>query len=346
MKLLSTIVVALLALCPLVSVSALPTPSVVNEIASFTVPRSPSGLFFDEAASQLLYVLCGTQTNGDHYLYVMTTDGAEQCLITIPTAVGMSRVDGFYITHDNAKAYIVDSQGPIWADDEGRLGGSVYQVDWVDPCGCDTGTCTSTSVEWFPSVTEQWSLMAADVTAAEGGGTDEHFRNSGIVVVDDHFFGVNGVHPIDGSYSDSYPKSLVKVDITTGTVVESWPFDGATQIGRDVDMEGLTCGPDQCASSVYIGDEYNYIYQMDLETGNVTQEWDIIRIANVFVADRGIEALTYASTTGYFYAGIQNSAEIKVLELLDEVAEVTVELEDETTVSFLCHSFAPTWSGN
>lgn len=316
--------------------TALPTPSVVNEISFFSVARSPSGIFFDEDASNLLYVLCGTQTNGDHYLYVYTTDGMEKCLITIPESSGMSRVDGFYITHDDAQAYIVDSQGPIWADDEGRLGGSVYKVDWTDPCGCNGGTCTSTDVEWSPTVTKQFSLMASDVSATEGGGVDEHFRNSGIVVVDGYFFGVNGVHPAGGSLSGSYPKSIVKVDSSSGETEESWAFDGST-VGRDVDMEGLTCGPDQCASSLFIGDEYNFVYELDLETGTVAREWDIGDIANVFVTDKGIEALTYASTTGYFYAGIQNTAEIHVLELLNVVAEVSTDpealLDDEQVVS-------------
>ena len=136
---------------------ALPTQSSFTEISSFTIPRPPSGMFFDEEGSSLLYVLCGTQTNGDHYLYAFTTEGAEQCSITIPQAVGISRVDGFYIVND--KAYLVDSQGPIYAGTSPeRLGGSVYEVEWTDPCGCTSSTCASTSVTWSPTVTNQWSL--------------------------------------------------------------------------------------------------------------------------------------------------------------------------------------------
>jgi hypothetical protein len=73
-----------------------------------------------------------------------------------------------------------------------------------------------------------------------------------------------------------------------------WSFN-ATSLGRDVDMEvrprhvcpgtrltpahicigrgsrlphlqGLTCGADGCASSIYIGDEYNFVYKLMLGT--------------------------------------------------------------------------------
>ena len=59
--------------------------------------------------------------------------------------------------------------------------------------------------------------------------------------------------------------------MASSAVIKSWPFDGTT-VGRDVDMEGLTCGPDQCATSLFIGDEYTYIYELDLESGLITRE--------------------------------------------------------------------------
>ena len=68
----------------------------LEQVNSFGIPRSPSGMFYDDE-TDLLYVLCGTQTNGDHYLYAVTPDGESLCEITIPDAAGMSRVDGFYI---------------------------------------------------------------------------------------------------------------------------------------------------------------------------------------------------------------------------------------------------------
>jgi hypothetical protein len=252
----------------------------------------------------------------DHYLYAYTTDGEERCLITIPQSVGMSRVDGFYITHENTKAYIVDSQGHIYEGDEGRLGGSVYQVDWTNPCGCTSdGSCSSTSATWTPTVTQSWSISASDVSGNEGGGNDEYFRNSGIVVVGDSWYGVNGVHPIaGGSLTSSYTKSIVEMSMTSSSIVTFWSFDGSS-VGYDVDMEGLTCGPDMCASTLYVGDEYNYIYALDLESGQINMEWDLNSMVGSVRTDKGIESLTYASTPGYYYAGIQDTAEIHVVRL-------------------------------
>ena len=54
------------------------------------------------------------------------------------------RVDGFYIV--DSKAYIVDSQGPIYPSTSGKLGGSVYEVDWTNPCGRAAGTCSASTV--------------------------------------------------------------------------------------------------------------------------------------------------------------------------------------------------------
>lgn len=316
----------------------LPAASDFYLIDTFSISRSPSGLFFDDT-SGILYALAGTSTNGDHALYAVDLqDGSTLCSITIPQAVGMSRVDGFYITQD--MAYIVDSQGPIYADTEGRLGGSVYQVSWTDPCACSDGACSSSQVTWSPTVLQQWSLSALDVSAQEGGTNDEYFRNSGIVVVGSSWYGVNGVHPISGSLSVSYPKSLVKFDMDLNEIVQSWAFDGTT-VGRDVDMEGLTCGPDHCLTSLYIGDEYNMIYELDLASGTVTREWDISSIVTRDVEDKGIEALSYSSVTGYFYAGIQETANIHVLNLLsstttdDDDEEDTTEEEESTTPTTL-----------
>lgn len=38
------------------------------------VGKAPSGMFYD-STTKLLHVLCGTNTNGDHYLYMITTAG-------------------------------------------------------------------------------------------------------------------------------------------------------------------------------------------------------------------------------------------------------------------------------
>eukprot|EP00961_Rhodomonas_salina_P107081 1441778-Rhodomonas_salina.3 len=311
------IAVTVVLCCAAAAAAAAPTQGTFTEVSSFSIEKSPSGMFFHEDQG-LLYILCGTQTNGEHYLYVYTTGGGKKCLITIPQAMGMTRVDGFYIV--GSKAYIVDSQGPIYATSLDKLGGSLYEVDWTNPCGCSAdGTCSSTEETWNPTLTKTWSLVATDPSIGDGGGVDDDFRNSGIVVVGDYWYGVNGVHPVGGSLTQSYPKSLVKVamtatekDVGNAEVTSKWSFTEST-IGHDVDMEGLTCGADACTNSIYIGDEYNYIYKLDFSTGEVSTEWDLNSIVGNVPADKGIESLTYASTTGYFYAGIQETAKIHVV---------------------------------
>jgi len=306
-----------------------PDVNVVVEVAKFAIPKSPSGMFYD-GATALLHILCGTKTNDDHYLYVYDTAGTEKCLITIPEAVGMSRVDGFYIVGN--LAYIVDSQGPIYADESGKLGGSVYQVDWsTHPCGCASGSCTDTSVEWSPSVQKNWALSATEASIEDGGGSDEHFRNSGIVVTGGFWYGVNGVHPVGGSLSASYPKSIIKVDMASAalksegfaSVVQKWPFDAAT-LGHDVDMEGLACGADDCATALYVGDEYNFVYKFDLASGTVTHEWDCNSIVGDIPDDKGIESLAFDGT--YWYIGIQETAMIYKLTLTEALTGDTIKV--------------------
>lgn len=134
----------------------------VTSESSFEIPESPSGMFYSED-EDLLYILCGTQTNGDQYLYVYTTTGTEECFITIPEAVGLSRTDGFYVDAAGGVAYIADSQGPIHAD-EGSLGYNVYQVEWDAPCS----TASAASPEGVAVVTSDafTSYSAAGVLAA------------------------------------------------------------------------------------------------------------------------------------------------------------------------------------
>ena len=105
----------------------------VTEVNSFEIPESPSGMFYSED-EDLLYILCGTLTNGDQYIYVYTTTGTEECFVTIPQAVGLSRTDGFYVDAAACVAYIADSQGPMHTD-VGSMGFNVYQVEWDNPCG-------------------------------------------------------------------------------------------------------------------------------------------------------------------------------------------------------------------
>mmetsp|Transcript_29867 Transcript_29867/g.70403 ORF Transcript_29867/g.70403 Transcript_29867/m.70403 type:complete len:364 (+) Transcript_29867:293-1384(+) len=320
---------AALLLAALAPVSqAAPVRGTVTEVSSFSVSEAPSGMFHYEA-QDLLYVLCGTQTNGAHTLYAMTTGGEELCEITIPEAAGMSRVDGFWIDADGGSAFIVDSQGPIYASEAGKLGGSVYEVEWSNPCGCGAdATCAQSTATWNPTVTKNWALSATEPTIGDGGGNDEYFRNSGIVVVGDSIFAVNGVHP-NPDLECCYPKSVVEFDMATAAVKSAgdaavsrrWQFTAET-LGHDVDMEGLTCGADSCENVLYIGDEYNFIYALNLTQSDpataVGMEWNLGSIVGDVNEDKGIESLTYAKSTGYFYAGIQGSSTIHVVELTED----------------------------
>jgi len=132
-----------------------------------------------------------------HCLCAFATEGNEEWAIATPQAAGVSRVDGLCIVDD--KAHIVDSRGPICAGTgPDRLGGSVCEAESTDPCGCSSGACSLKSTSWSPAVIKQWSLSASDVSAQEGhgGGSDEHFRNSGVVIVGGSFFAANAVHCI------------------------------------------------------------------------------------------------------------------------------------------------------
>lgn len=157
--------------------------------------------------------------------------------------------------------------------------------------------------------------LAAQVVAGDGAGIDGTFRNSGVVVDEANglYYAVNGVHPVTrGDFTSYYPKSIVAASLDTDEVVRAYSFESVR--GHDVDMEALTFLGDD-TSILYVGDEYNLIYELDLETGAVTREWDLSDIGVVTGTDRGIEALAYAPQTGYFYAGIQETGEILVLDL-------------------------------
>eukprot|EP00961_Rhodomonas_salina_P007341 99198-Rhodomonas_salina.1 len=116
--------------------------------------------------------------------------------------------------------------------------------------------------------------------------------------------------------------SATEKEAGNAAATSKWSFTAST-IGHDVDMEGLTCGADACANSIYIGDEYNYIYKLDWSTGAVSMEWDLGSIVGSVPEDKGIESLTYASTTGHFYAGIQETATIHVVSLSTSPATTT-----------------------
>ncbi|GAB5491659.1 MAG: hypothetical protein Phog2KO_18740 [Phototrophicaceae bacterium] len=170
--------------------------------------------------------------------------------------------------------------------------------------------------------------LIAQVEAGDGAGIDDTFRNSGVVIDEENglYYAVNGVHPINnGDYTSYYPKSIVAASLETDEIVEVYSFSSVND--HDVDMEALTFAGED-TSVLYVGDEYNYIYELDLETGEVTREWTLADIGVSTGADRGIEALTYSSDTGYFYAGIQDTGEVLVIDLGLETDLSEVELID------------------
>jgi len=155
------------------------------------------------------------------------------------------------------------------------------------------------------------------VAAGDGGGVDSVFRNSGVVLdlSDDAYFAVNGVHPVQrGDYSSYYPKSIVKASLEDDSILEVYSFSGVN--GREIDMEALTFAADR--TRLYIGDEYNFIYELELESGKITNEWNLADIGVQTNVDKGIEALAYSSSTGYFYAGVQGTGEVLILELTED----------------------------
>ena len=174
--------------------------------------------------------------------------------------------------------------------------------------------------------------LAAQVQAGDGGGIDGTFRNSGVVIdeANDLYYAVNGVHPVNrGDFTSYFPKSIVAASLETDEIVRAYSF--ASVRGHHVDMEALTFAGDD-TSVLYVGDEYNFIYELDLENGEVTREWDLADIGVATATDRGIEALTYARETGYFYVGIQATGEILVIDLGLESEAADVKLIETWSV--------------
>lgn len=200
---------------------------------------------------------------------------------------------------------------------------------------------TETSDE--PSEIEVTSLGEAlndQILNGDGNGIDDYFRNSGIVVdeASNTYFAVNGVHPVtNGDYSSYYPKSIVEASIETDEIVNVWSFDAST-LGREVDMEGLTFAEN--TDILYIGDEYNFIYELDLDGGNITREWDLSEIGVSTSTDRGIEAITYYD--GFFYVGIQADQEILKLDLhLDADDESDEDYQTVELITSFSTGFSP-----
>ena len=187
---------------------------------------------------------------------------------------------------------------------------------------------TVTEITWTPNVLNTFALAtAATVINGDGAGIDIYFRNSGVVVSGNSYYAVNGVHPASqDDYISYYPKSIIKAGLASDEVEERWPYYGVSNttnaskvngvtIDHEVDMEGLTFGPDGGETYIYVGDEYNYIYQIELATGDIKKQWNLANIDVSTPTDKGIEAIAFNPTNGYFYVGIQEDKEIHELDL-------------------------------
>lgn len=205
----------------------------------------------------------------------------------------------------------------IWyqdADGDGLGNPSASQSACTQPEGYVSNSSDSDDTTGnTATITTYGDALAAQITAGDGNGIDNSFRISGLVINEstNTYFAVNGFHPINsGNYTNYYPKSVVEASLETDEIVNAWSFDSNT-LGRDVDMEALCFAEN--TSKLYIGDEYNFIYELDLSSGLVTREWDLADIGISTNTDKGIEALTYLN--GHFYAGIQDERKIYQLDL-------------------------------
>ncbi len=196
---------------------------------------------------------------------------------------------------------------------------------WAQGGGVRSVTLDISEVETFSQA------MIDQVEAGDGNGIDDFFRNSGVVIDEsaNAYYAVNGVHPVQrDNYTAYYPKSIVMASLETDEILEVYSFDQVN--GHDIDMEGLTFGEDP--TKLYIGDEYNLIYELDLETGDIIREWDLADVGVHTNIDKGIEALTYSTETGYFYAGIQETGYVMVLDLHLDSEDIEISLVDDFRV--------------
>lgn len=188
---------------------------------------------------------------------------------------------------------------------------------------------SQTELTWTPTVVNSYVNAHSDaVSQGDGNGIDMFFRNSGVVVKGNSYFSVNGVHPVNqGDYTSYYPKSIVKANLETDEIELLCNYYGSSSdvpstisgvdVDHEIDMEGLTFGPDNGETYIYVGDEYNYIYQINLSDCSISKQWDLSNIGVSTSTDKGIEAITYSSETGYFYVGIQDDLEIHEIQLND-----------------------------
>ena len=192
-----------------------------------------------------------------------------------------------------------------------------------------TKSFSQTEITWTPIIINSFvDAHSNAVVQGDGNGIDMFFRNSGVVVKDNSYFSVNGVHPVNqGDYTSYYPKSILKASLDSDEIEFLCSYYGISsntpstingvEIDHEIDIEGLTFGPDNGETYLYVGDEYNYIYQINLSDCSIMKQWNLSNIGVSTNIDKGIEAITYSSQTGYFYVGIQDDLEIHEIQLDD-----------------------------
>ena len=186
---------------------------------------------------------------------------------------------------------------------------------------------SQTEITWTPTIVNSFvNAHSEAVVQGDGNGIDMFFRNSGVVVKDNSYFSVNGVHPVNqGDYTSYYPKSIIKASIDSDEIELLCSYYGLSSntpstingvnIDHEIDMEGLTFGPDNGGTYIYVGDEYNYIYQINLTDCSITKQWNLSNIGINSTCSKTLVIPYNGGQYNFAKTPNNNNAEIKILKL-------------------------------
>jgi len=288
-----------------------------------TITAATFSIANDAPEGTLVGTITASDADGDALTYAITNGntgnafsvGDSDGKLTVATS---TQID--YATNSSFNLTVQVSDGTLSAS-------ATITVNVIE--GDDKSTVIE--ITWTPNVLNTFALATtAAISNGDGAGIDTYFRNSGVVVSGNSYFAVNGVHPAtQNDYTSYYPKSIIKAGLTSDEIEERWPYYGVSNtvnaskvngvaIDHEIDMEGLTFGPDGGETFIYVGDEYNYIYQIELATGDIKKQWNLANINVSTPTDKGIEAIAFNPTNGYFYVGIQEDKEIHEVDLAIE----------------------------
>jgi hypothetical protein len=292
---------------------------------------------------------CGGHSHGEYGYHYHAHTLAHQSTNTL---IGVNASDGPFSYTSYMIAPTTCWHGDVnvienfWSRDqvayernEGEDSSSWADAEQLRPCCQSTNVYTAPAIEidgavaeehetlpsghaavWNPTVVRKLGGALKDAVAAgDGGGFEEHFRNSGVLVKDGSYYGINGASMVTNfavqtGFQEAPPKSLIKANLITDSIEDQFTFTHA--FGHDIDLEAIAFGPDEGEEYIYIGDERNFIYQLRLSDGELTQEWDLSTIGlNSGQAAGGLKSLTYAADTDHFYAGVQNRTIVAKIKL-------------------------------